>query len=741
MKRFARPIALFLSLCGLFGCVASVRAQSPPANPPAVAPSPPQQDESEDDALRIGVELIQLDVIVTDKSGKTVEGLTRDDFELLENGKSQAIDFFREIRNGKSAPTGDAVGAAGAGGASGKGDFPLVPGRVFLIVVDDLHIATGNMLRVKQQLLKFVSDTMQPGDRIGLVTTSGRANIFQQLTANQRILRRAIDRLQPAQIVGSDPNDPARLTEYQAQQIVRGDPEALALGVRNYARATGSAVGAAAIVQASARQIARQVSYYTMATFGTMRNAIRALRNVPGRKAALLVSDGFLLESVEGNNTENLRNVVDAATRANVVIYSLGSAGLVALDPGGQDISQPGPIDLTGGTTRFASQSLQAGLDGLRAVAEETGGFAIVNNNDLLAGLKKIAADSETYYSLAYSPDQTQADGKFRKLSFRVKGRKDLQVRTQKGYFAPDAKAAEKIAKKERDKEAKRARNGEDPPSPEARDLNAALLSVVPREDVKIKATGSFVANLPEQKNVLMSFAVSLASLRFERVKEAHQTSLKTALLIVGEDGKPVVSEQDMVNLNFTDARYAEVKNEWFTFGKTLALKPGVYNIRFAVRDALDAKLGGTSEWIEVPNLEKSGLTAGDILFMNFGVPPGADKSQSPTLSVDPIQTAVRRFSPKSSLVYSVNIHNAPRTTAGDLAPVSAQTRLRSNGKIVYESPRATVKAKPDATGLLNYAVRVPLNGLPKGEYALEVEITADGVKTAAIQQRDFIIE
>src|SRR5262249_6702723 len=155
----------------------------------------------------------------------------------------------------------------------------------------------------------------------------------------------AVERLRAQPRTATIPGDPAQLTEFQAQKILEGDLQAIDLAIDTYLRNTGEPLDRASvqrIVESTARQIVAALSAFTTATLDTIKNAITSLKNVPGRKAMLLVSDGFLLELREANHSDEMTRIIDAATRSGVTIYSLGSAGLVALDATGVDISEPG---------------------------------------------------------------------------------------------------------------------------------------------------------------------------------------------------------------------------------------------------------------------------------------------------------------------------------------------------------------------------------------------------------------
>ena len=160
------------------------------------------QKPDDDQPIRISTELVQVDVVVTDKMGKVVRGLTKDDFELFEKGKKQQLSFFEFVEAGKGrGRTGDVakqpdveVSPQGLAGAEVK--------RIFSFVVDDLTIPYQELVFVRQMLTNFVDKQMQPTDLVSIVRTVGGKGLLQQLTSDKDMLRRAIA-AQPGAVAGT----------------------------------------------------------------------------------------------------------------------------------------------------------------------------------------------------------------------------------------------------------------------------------------------------------------------------------------------------------------------------------------------------------------------------------------------------------------------------------------------------------------------------------------------------------
>ena len=141
--------------------------------------------------LRISTELVQVDVVVTDKAGKVVRGLTKDDFELSEKGKRQQISFFEFVEAGKSRRPGDVAKQSDID-PSPQGLSEAEVKRIFGFIVDDLTIPYQDLVYVRQMLTNFVNNQMEPTDLVAIVRTVGGKGLLQQFTSDKDLLRRAI---------------------------------------------------------------------------------------------------------------------------------------------------------------------------------------------------------------------------------------------------------------------------------------------------------------------------------------------------------------------------------------------------------------------------------------------------------------------------------------------------------------------------------------------------------------------
>ena len=182
MRRKALVIMLTLLLAGTVFSKAALSQAGP-------------QKPDDEQPLRISTELVQVDVVVTDKAGKVVRGLTKDDFELSEKGKRQQISFFEFVEAGKSRrPGGSKQDAAKQSDVnpSPQGLSESEVRRIFGFIVDDLTIPYQDLVYVRQMLTNFVDNQMEPTDLVAIVRTVGGKGLLQQFTSDKDLLRRAI---------------------------------------------------------------------------------------------------------------------------------------------------------------------------------------------------------------------------------------------------------------------------------------------------------------------------------------------------------------------------------------------------------------------------------------------------------------------------------------------------------------------------------------------------------------------
>ncbi|HSD27570.1 MAG TPA: VWA domain-containing protein [Vicinamibacteria bacterium] len=688
---FRRAVVPPLAL--LLGVSSATQAVPRPAQQPGATPSLPP----------VRAELVQLDVVVTDRDGRCVAGLGSGDFEVFEDGRLQPLSHFaEEARPGLRAapaampPPGPAPAAAPAP--------PAPRGRFFVLAVDDLHTAPGNMAEARRAMTRFVEEQVSAEDLVALATTSGTRGAFQDFTRDKVALRRAIARVE-SRYQPVEPGGTPYLSEYQAELIDRTDVEALNLAVREVLQTEDylGEVGARERVYAQARRMVFEIMQRSGRALEAVLGLVQGLAPLPGRKVVVLVSDGFLVGlGAAENRGLDVRRVVDAATRSGVVLYALDTRGLVADVPGGGASFQgPQVLAAPGARQSLQARGNEAQRQSLNALAEDTGGFLVRNSNDLGQGLGRILRDNEAYYLLAYAPTNAARDGKFRRIEVRLRGRTGLLVRTRSGYFAPDDRMA---AATSETKEALRER-----------EIGQALGSLFPLEGVPMRMSADFIDLPPAGPQAVIRTHLDVSGVPFVPTGDRYAADLEIAGAVYDESGRLVGEVTgERAQLSLTEESYRKAVQDGLTVQKTLALPPGRFQVRMAAREATRSLLGSASRWVEIPDVAASPLTLSSVFLL-------ADAGKGATDLAD-VQVE-KRFRGGQGLHYVVHAYSPSRGGPG--APAATlQAQVWRGTKLVGVTPKHDLVRAP-GEGAAKWSERISLEGFTPGSYELRVVASA----------------
>ena len=345
-------------------------------------------------AFKSSVTVVEVDIVVTDKSGRPVRGLGGKDFEISEDGSPVEIAAFSAV-NVPEAPRQSIIPPPDRSGSAFASNDQADGGRVILIVLDDVQVSftAGRMATVKSIARRAV-ERLGPADLAGVMTTSGRLGGQSEFTTDKSRLMDAIERFVPQ-------------GEHDLPAIANAPP---------------SVAGA----NPGAERIADRRTQSVMAGLST---AARALATIPHRrKGVLLISQGFpaTLEEIIRNPRigaayESIREFMLTAQRSNVAVYTVDPCGL----------------EVDAGCTRASRQNL-------RTIAEVTGGFAVIDTNAPEAAVDRMLAENGTYYLVGYYSPAPPNDGKHHRITVRTRVA-DVGIRAREGYDSP-GKAAKALA-------------------------------------------------------------------------------------------------------------------------------------------------------------------------------------------------------------------------------------------------------------------------------------------------------
>src|SRR5262245_31062981 len=599
MLRFPRLVIFILAAALLASVPASRFAQQAPANKPQDSAQNPPATRPGQEVVRITTQLVQVDAVVHDKNGKNVEDLNVGDFELLVDGKKQHLTHFSHIslpvvkREPAAKKKTDPVVAPES--MPTRQIEPEEVRRTIAFVVDDMGLTPPSMALARETLKKFVGEQMQEGDLVAIIRTGSGLGMLEQFTSDKRILYTAIEKLiwnplsrdmMPtfADTSGADEIDAAQAEQQAEQQAAADSFEDL------------------------------WETSFTTGTLGATSFVVRSLRNFPGRKSVILLSDGFRINSRNNNDNsthqvlQSLDNLVEQANRSSVVIYSIDAKGLQPFMPGANVGGRPGDS-----AHSDALQTAQEALEGLNYLSKQTGGFTVVNTNDLNIGIEEALYDQQSYYLLGFDPEDEKFDRRRHSIKVNVK-RPGVKARSRSGFFG--------VSESERQAETPGTRGSQ---------ILSALLAPMGARDLQLRMTPFFFNGSREGPIVRALFHIDCSKLAFKDGADGRKhLNLDLAAFAFDEEGKTADFSARRLVLDFDEKRYRGLLAEGLAYRADFRLKkPGAYQFRAVLRDGETGRTGSASQFIRLPDLNNKRLALSGLVMTTLRTDAGVASKNS----------------------------------------------------------------------------------------------------------------
>jgi VWFA-related protein len=394
----------------------------PPSQPPAQPPAGQQQapQDPQRPIFKSGINFVRVDVIVSDKDGNPILDLKPEEFSVFEDGRQQKVEQFDVVKidplaqvdgpsNGEIRTTQDEEREAAR---------PEV--RMFVILLDDYHVRRGSDMAVRKPLIDFIQNQLAPADMVAVMYPLTPVSDIS-FTRNQRQLISAIESFEGRKFNYIPKNTfEEQYAFYPAATVER---------IRN--QVTMSALKAAAIRMGGLREGRKSIIFvsegFTSSLPPQLADPVAAYPGMgnPNRGNAAATTDERYAWSSNVDMLNDMRDVFQTVNTQNTSIYSVDPRGLAVFEYG---------INESVGLQQDAA-GLKSSLDSLQTLSNNTDGRAIVNRNDLAAGMKQIMRDSSGYYLLGYTSSRAPTDGKFHEIKVNVT-RRGVNVRARRGYWA-----------------------------------------------------------------------------------------------------------------------------------------------------------------------------------------------------------------------------------------------------------------------------------------------------------------
>lgn len=570
--------------------------QGPVLFPQEIQPGDESSDTNQA-TFKISVGAVIVRATVSDKNGAPVNDLTPEDFRVYEDGKPQQIESFdlqayETIQDSATTP-GKPLPEATTTVEQG-----LPRPRMISIMIDDVASAPDDhFLILTEAVSKFIENDMKPGDKIAILSGSGRVQV--PFSGNKQFLLAEAANL--PKNLNWDPVERSEcpaLTDLQAQEIFnhqgdsgslevltretikclnlevpRGegvDADILADREENYARTALDYVRQAAATQY------RELIYRNRALLASLRQHLRSLRYFDANKSTILFSDGFLRRDV----TYELQNVVEEALRSGVVLNSVNVQGLS--DPLfiPASVSSTSSADMNMLRAGASREDASAQEDPLHQLAYETGGAFFHNNNDLYQGIRQICDRNDYYYVLTYATSPPKPDGRYHSIKLEVL-RPGLQVSYRKGYYAP----REEMTFEQQEKE----------------EILRALHAPGNLNEIPMGLSYNYYQDDDTTYAVSLLLKVDIRNLRFLSENSRRRNLIHMVVVAFDEMDRYVQGLEKTVDFRLTDLSYGSLLDSGVTSKVELTLPIGRYRIRAVVREATQGKMGSLTKTIEIP--------------------------------------------------------------------------------------------------------------------------------------------
>ncbi len=516
--------------------------------------------------LRVQTRLVLVNAVVTDRQGVRVAGLTRDDFTIFDGGKEERISFF-------SAETGRALGPPLAPlpfdqFSNRVGKQGGVPTSVTVILLDGLNTEFADQAYARQQLIKFL-EGLQPGERVALYTLGNHLSVVQDFTSDPAPLLEAI-----RQYHGKIPMGP----------IARSDEP-----VMTTAQLTGPAADSltrlqAGILNATSRVDAFYARIRAEKTMDALKSIALHLSGLPGRKSLIWVSAGFPpwvggdprnLMTQEYSFTAQIQRAAEALNQADIAIYPVDARGLFT-DPDFSAWVRRMPSAGPGASGRGAAlAAMEATLNTMQIMAEETGGREFYHTNDLQGSIRAAFDDARVSYTLGYYPSHGQWDGKYRAIRVEVK-RPDARARYRRGYFAGL-------------------------PAPAGNQKAKALLEEAGQDPLEATAVGVTVRVRPFEgysaKQIELTVSIDPRDVTLEQAAGRWKGSFDLWAIQYTDQGKSKGGITKSSSLNLREESYQKIMRDGLTLWFNDKVERGAEKVLVIVRDNPSGKVG----WVNVP--------------------------------------------------------------------------------------------------------------------------------------------
>ena len=702
------------------------RAPSQPAAPPTGVHLPAAG------TIRSSVDLVLIDVRVTDKSGKPVKGLKPEQFSLTEENQPQKISSFEynDIEGVEKAHVTNPTPIVVPMGTlpPPKPEFvhaAVRDHRLIVLYFDLTSLHNEDLLRSQQSAEKYISEQISPADLVAVATFGNQIKVPVHFTDDRGVLLRAIKSLQP----GKD----AQLADMAEAAAQPGEDT------------TSQDTGAAFTADDTEFNI-----FNTDRKLAALESLSSLLRDIPGRKSVIQFTSGITQTGEE--NRSQLEATTDAANRANVSFYAVDARGLLPMPAGGEareGSSAGSAMFISSAKATIAHKASRAMFSGaevmqesaarhdsretLSTLASDTGGRSFFDLGDFSDVFSQVQADSTGYYLLGYYSSDNRKNGAWRRIKVSVTA-PGARVRFRQGYYAPRNSSA--VTAQDREKQ-----------------FMDALRDDAPHVDLPVALETSYFRL--SDKDVFVPITAKLPSsvLNWAEQRNRHRATFDFAAEIHdATTNKIVAALRDQITVTLDADRYSQLQKQSLEYQGGVVLGPGNYKLKFLARETESGRIGSFEEDLNLPSPQPGTLELSSMLLSGqLQAIEATREVAKKTLGVEaklkssPLEFSGQRIVPSVTHVFTTKQElyvffqaYVPENT--DSTKMRAGLVFFRDGQKMSETPLVEPAEIDAKNRTASFRIDLPFEKFVPGGYTVQAVVVEDGGDLAAFARNNFAL-
>ncbi len=648
-----------------------------------------------------------MNVSVLDRNGRPIEDLTKDDFQVLEDGKPQklqAVDL-QHLANTTLPPIDQQLQQRppeqpkgynpDVEKAAAKSDLlsKYQDRRLMVLLFDFSSMEPAEQIRAKNAAIKFLSNQMTSSDMVSVMAYGTVLKTVQDFTSDRDLLVAAINKFR---IGESSENAEAADTGPDAQDQ-------------------------------SGQFVADETEFNIFNAdlkLAALEDAARTLGQFPEKKALIYISSGIQKSGVD--NQSQLRATVNTAVRSNVAFYPIDARGLSALVPGG-DATQQGAAGTNlynGSGQRSLKENFNNQQETLASLALETGGKALLDSNDLTEGMRQVQQDFTSYYVLSYVSSNTAQDGRYRRIQVKLAPKRAAlraKLEYRQGYYGPTTFA--RMADSDREAQ-----------------LSQALLSDNPVTDLPLAVEVDYFRLDKDKYFAPIAVKIPGSALAFRGKGSKQATELDFIAEVFDDRNRSAATVRDTIPLKVDQSVAGLVIQKSIQYDTGVTLSPGKYKIRFVARENGEGKIGTFETPFTIPDLSsKKTLRTSSLVLSNQREPLAQQvagvKNDKKLVAANPliengqklVPNVTKVFRPAQSMLVYLEVYDPviPDSLPENFraADVEASLSLFQANKKIFESPPVRASRLAASRAAVPVHITVPLSNIAPGTYECQVNL------------------